>query len=621
MNTSTMSTKPIFILGLSCYYHDSAAALLKDGVIVAAAQEERFSRVKHDASFPRNAIAYCLAEAGIRIKDVDHIAFYEDSDLKFKRLQATYKDFFPQSIPLILRSLPKWLFRGDWRRGLIKQFEQEFGLRLSEARFSKFEHHLSHAASAFYPAPFDEAAILVIDGVGEFTTTSIWHGKGNQIESKFEVQFPHSIGLLYSAFTYYTGFKVNSGEYKVMGLAPYGKPRFADVIRDCLFKLSQDGSFKMDQSYFDYATGEGMTRQKLHDLFGGAPREPETPVTQREMDIARSLQEVTEEAMLSLARRARDETQSKHLCLAGGVALNCVGNGKILNSGIFDRVWIQPAAGDAGGALGAALLHHYRSLGKERKADAADAMFGAYLGPRFESTAVRKVLSARSAVFHHYDSEDALIQATAEILATGKVVGWHQGRMEFGPRALGARSILGDPRSPEMQRTMNLKIKYRESFRPFAPAVLKEHVHEYFDFEGESPYMLLVASVHERIRLSKNSREDKLFGIDLLNVPRSQLPAITHVDYSARIQTVDERRNPRFYQLLRAFYERTGCPVLVNTSFNVRGEPIVCTPDDSWRCFMRTEMDALVVENFILLKSEQQMLQDDTDWRREFKLD
>jgi carbamoyltransferase len=593
------------ILGISAYYHDSAAALLVDGEIVAAAQEERFTRKKHDAGFPHQAVTFCLARAGIALDDVDRIVFYDKPLLKFERLLETYLAFAPRGFASFKTAMPIWLreklFLKDLLLSELKRYGKE---KVDPARLLFSEHHLSHAASAFYPSPFDEAVVLTMDGVGEWTTTSLAIGRGNTLEMVKEIHFPHSLGLLYSAFTYYTGFKVNSGEYKVMGLAPYGQPKYAQTILDHLIDLKPDGSFHLDMSYFDYCTGLTMTSAKFHDLFGAPPRKSDQALTQREMDLAASVQAVTEEAMLRLVRSAVAETGIENVCLAGGVALNCVGNGKVLRDGAAKNLWIQPAAGDAGGALGAALIGHYLHLDQPRRAMQPDAMRGAYLGPEFEQTDIERRLRAAGAVFTVLD-DAALFDACAQGLADEKALGWFQGRMEFGPRALGGRSILGDPRSPRMQSTLNLKVKYRESFRPFAPSVLREQVAAWFELDGDSPYMLLVADVVEARRKTMSEAEQQLFGIDKLNVPRSDIPAVTHVDYSARIQTVHAGTNPRYHALISRFNQLTGCPVVVNTSFNVRGEPIVCTPEDAFRCFMGTEIELLAVGNCLMRKEEQ----------------
>jgi carbamoyltransferase len=588
------------ILGISAYYHDSAACLVRDGKIVAAAQEERFTRKKHDYRFPENAIDYCLAEAGISHAELDIVAFYDKPLLKFERLLETYLAYAPVGFRLFLMGLPLWL-----KQKLYTPRELDAGLKgRYQGRYVFLEHHESHAASAFFPSPFQEAAILTLDGVGEWTTGSIALGRGNEIKLIKELRFPHSLGLLYSAFTYFTGFKVNSGEYKLMGLAPYGEPIYRDLILEKLLDLKDDGSFRMDMSYFAYTYKDVMTSKKMDALFGGPPRRSETEITQREMDIAASIQAVTEEVMLRIARYAHQLTGCRNLTMAGGVALNCVGNGKILRDGPFENVWIQPAAGDAGGALGAATFVWHQLLGNERVASPTDSQQGSLLGPAYGAAEIRSFLDSQHAVYRHYENEDDLAKAVAELIASENVVGHVAGRMEFGPRALGARSILGDARSPKMQSVMNVKIKFRESFRPFAPAVLREDVDEYFDMRPneDSPYMLLVAPVKHEKRTADVSRKR---GLDKLKELRSTVPAITHVDYSARVQTIDAQRAPRFYKILRAFKDLTGCPVLINTSFNVRGEPIVCTPRDAYRCFMHTNMDVLVIENFVLLRKEQ----------------
>ncbi len=611
------------ILGISAYYHDSAAALVQDGRIAAAVQEERFSRKKHDARFPLHAVKLCLEQGGIQFSDLDEVVFYDKPLIKFERLLETYLSYAPKGFRSFLAAMPVWLKEKLFLKTVLKQALAELGsCRIDELPPLLFaEHHQSHAASAFFPSPYEEAAVLCMDGVGEWATTSVWHGKGNRLDALWEIDFPHSLGLLYSAFTYYTGFKVNSGEYKLMGLAPYGEPKYRDLILDHLLDLKADGTFRLDMSYFNYATGLTMTNRKFDRLFGAPPRKPETPIAQREMDIARSIQTVTEEVVLRLARSIHRETGLEHLCLAGGVALNCVANGRLLREGPFKDIWIQPAAGDAGGALGAALASWYQRHDKPRgAAEGRDQMQGSYLGPRFGDEAVRGYLDSVGAKYRRL--EDGEMEAElAELLADEKVLGWFRGRMEFGPRALGGRSIVGDPRSPKMQSVMNLKIKYRESFRPFAPVVLAERVSEFFEHEGESPYMLIVAPVREALRMPMTEEQERLFGIDKLNVPRSSLPAITHVDYSARIQTVHDDTNPKFAALLREFDRITGCPVLVNTSFNVRGEPIVGSPEDAYRCFMRTEMDYLVVENYLLDKRDQPQWEEEGDWRTEFELD
>jgi carbamoyltransferase len=603
------------ILGISAFYHDSAACLVRDGEIVAAAQEERFSRKRHDADFPAQAVAYCLAEAGIDPAALDYVAFYDKPLRKFERLLESYLGVAPRGLRSFLAAMPVWLKEKLFTRVLLRRGLEGFA---GEILFG--EHHESHAASAFYPSPFEEAAVLTMDGVGEWATSSYGWGRGDQLELLGELRYPHSLGMLYSAFTYYTGFKVNSGEYKVMGLAPYGQPRYAELILSELMELKDDGSFKLNMKYFGYLTGLTMTNDAFARLFGGSPRAAESQVTQREMDLAASVQAVTEEVMLRMARHVHRETGSRNLCLAGGVALNCVGNGRVLREGPFERVWIQPAAGDAGGALGAALLVHHRVLGNPRRVAPHDAMRGAYLGPAYDAEAIRRTLDGFGAVYEELDTA-AFVERVADLLAAESVVGWFQGRMEFGPRALGARSIIGDPRSPRMQSVMNLKIKYRESFRPFAPAVLRERVHEWFELDADSPYMLLVAPVRPERRVDLTEAQRALFGIERLNVPRSQIPAVTHVDYSARVQTVHRETNPIFHALLERFGERTGVPILVNTSFNVRGEPIVCTPEQAYVCFMRTEMDVLAIGPFILEKRRQPPWRESTDWRAEIAPD
>lgn len=597
----------MIILGISAYYHDSAACILKDDEIIAAAQEERFTRVKHDSSFPHQAVKYCLEEAGISPADIDHVAFYDKPFLKFERLLETYLAFAPRGVASFVTSMPVWMKDKLFQKSVItKELKKLLGKTTPwYDRIVFSEHHLSHAASAFFPSPFEEAAILTMDGVGEWATTVLAIGKGNDIRIHKEINFPHSLGLLYSAFTYYTGFKVNSGEYKVMGLAPYGEPRYADIIKDNLIDIKEDGSFHLDMSYFNYCTGLRMTNRRFHALFGGPPRKPEALLTQREMDLAASIQKVTEEVVVKLARSIAKETKQSNLCLAGGVALNCVANGILLREELFENIWIQPAAGDAGGALGAALGVYHLMAGKPRVvAKTIDGMNGSYLGPCFSDSEVSSRLSDAGAHFTEH-TEKEIIELTAGALAEGKAIGWMHGRMEFGPRALGGRSIIADARSPSMQKLLNLKVKFRESFRPFAPSVLREDVAEWFDMDTDSPYMLLVADVVTNKRRQMTEEERALFGIDKLNVPRSDIPAITHVDYSARVQTVHKETNPRYYQVIQRFKELTGCPVIVNTSFNVRGEPIVCTPEDAFKCFMGTELDILVVEHAILHKEKQ----------------
>ena len=592
------------ILGISAFYHDSAAALVDDGRIVAAAQEERFSRKKHDARFPASAMRYCMDEAGIRMDGIDHVVFYDKPFLKFERLVETYAAFAPRGFSSFRMSIPLWLREKLFLKDLlIKEIEKIAGKGNWNGQLLFSEHHLSHAASAFFPSPFEEAVVLTMDGVGEWATTSAAIGKGNSLEVHKEIHFPHSLGLLYSAFTYYTGFKVNSGEYKVMGLAPYGEPKYVDRIFEHLIDVKADGSFRLDLSYFDYCAGLTMTNGKFDDLFGGPPRKPEQLLTQHHMDLTASLQAATEEVVLRLTRSLRKETGITNLCLAGGVALNCVANGKVLRDRQFEQIYIQPAAGDAGGALGAALVGYHMQLGQKRRVN-GDAMRGSYLGPSFAQPEIEARLKSCGARFEVLDDE-LFLATCAEDLSQGKALGWFQGRMEFGPRALGNRSVLGDPRSPTMQKTLNLKVKYRESFRPFAPSVLRGRVSEWFELDGDSPYMLLVADVVKSRRRAMTPEEAGLFGIDKLNVPRSDIPAVTHVDYSARVQTVHEDTNPRYFALLSAFERKTGCPVLVNTSFNVRGEPIVGTPEDAFRCFMGTELDVLAVGNCYLRKDAQ----------------
>jgi len=610
------------ILGISAFYHDSAAALVVDGRIVAAAQEERFSRVKHDYRFPQQAVDYCLAEAGIGPADLDYVGFYDKPLTKFERLIETYLAYVPRGYRSFRQAMPLWLKQ---KLHLPREMRKSLRDKYS-GRFVFTDHHESHAASAFIPSPFDEAAILTLDGVGEWSTTCCGHGRGNRIELARELRFPHSLGLLYSAFTYYLGFRVNSGEYKIMGLAPYGEPRFRDAILEHLMDLKPDGSFRLDMSYFNYCQGLTMTGEKFHRLFGGPPRKPESRVTQREMDLAASVQAVTEEVMLRCARFAHEQTGSKNLVLAGGVALNCVGNGRILREGPFENLWIQPAAGDAGGALGTALFIWHQLLDHPRSPNGRDAQQGSLLGPAYSQKQLRTVLNEAGAVYSVAGSDEELCDEVADLIAAEKVVGWFQGRMEFGPRALGARSILGDARSERMQSVMNLKIKFRESFRPFAPIVMREHVDAYFEMRpGEdSPYMLLVAPVREEYRAELPEEYHQAFGIEKLNYRRSSVPAVTHVDFSARVQTVDPERNPLLYRLMGRFYEKTGCPVMVNTSFNVRSEPIVCTPQDALRCFLMTDMDALVLGRHILHKEEQPQQASEQDRREhlaQFQLD
>jgi carbamoyltransferase len=617
-----MST--VHILGISAFYHDSAACLIRNGEIIAAAQEERFTRIKHDRGFPAHAVRYCLAAGDLKLADLRYIVFYDKPLVKFERIIETYLAYAPKGLRSFITAMPVWMkeklfLRTLLRKELLAAVSDTSARELPVFLFS--EHHESHAASAFYPSPFEEAAILCLDGVGEWATTSAWLGQGNNLTPLWEIPFPHSLGLLYSAFTYYTGFKVNSGEYKIMGLAPYGNPVYVQKIYDHLLDLKPDGTFRLNMDYFNYCQGLTMTGPRFDELFGGAPRRPEGEVTQKEMNLARSIQEVTEEVMLRLSRTLQRETGLDSLCLAGGVALNCVGNGRILREGPFRNLWIQPAAGDAGGAVGAALAGWHLYDDQPRQVNSAgDSMMGSYLGPAYSNEAIELFLAGSRAPYDRLAEVDLLERVAGE-LAAGKVVGWLQGRMEFGPRALGNRSILGDARNTKMQAVMNLKIKYRESFRPFAPSVLREKVADYFELVTDSPYMLLVAPVREKRRLAGNSQMEHARGIELLNQPRSDIPAVTHLDYSARVQTVHPETNPRYHALLEAFEAKTGCAVLVNTSFNVRGEPIVCSPEDAYRCFMRTEMDVLVLENCILYKERQEPLRADANWRREFVLD
>jgi carbamoyltransferase len=610
------------ILGISAYYHDSAAALVVDGAIVAAAQEERFTRKKHDPDFPRQAIEYCLAEAGLSVAELDYVVFYDKPLVKFERLLETYLAYTPRGFKSFLAAIPIWLKEKLYLKKTLKRELSALG-DLAESDLPQLmftQHHQSHAASAFYPGPFQRAGVLCLDGVGEWATSTVWLGEDNRLEPAWEIDFPHSLGLLYSAFTYYTGFKVNSGEYKLMGLAPYGEPRYVDTILDNLVDLKDDGTFRLNMKYFNFATGLTMTNRHFDKLFDGPPRAAEAELTQREMDLARSIQVVTEEIVLKLARTVHKELNVDYLCLAGGVALNCVSNGRLLREGPFKDVWVQPAAGDAGGALGAALAIWHQHLDNPRTAEAGDSMRGSYLGPRFSNQAIGAYLDSIGAVYREIDDQQ-LMPELADILAAENVVGWFQGHMEFGPRALGGRSILGDPRSVKMQTTMNLKIKYRESFRPFAPAVKADKVSQWFEHDRSSPYMLMVANVASDKCIPMSDEQSSLFGIDKLNIPRSQIPAVTHVDYSARIQTVHQHTNPRFYQLLDCFEKKTDCPVLINTSFNVRGEPIVATPEDAYRCFMRSEMDYLALENILLAKTDQPHWEDDARWKEEFSLD
>ena len=632
-----------YILGISAFYHDSAACLIKGEKIIAAAQEERFTRKKHDQAFPKEAIRYCLKEAGITLDEVEHLGFYDKPFLKFERLLETYLTETPRGFKSFVMAIPVWLkeklflkdtlikdfanLQADLDSKINKEDKKQFK-SLKEKITNKLlfaEHHQSHAASCFYPSPFKDAAIINMDGVGEWVTTSIMRGSENNMEVLKEIHFPHSIGLLYSAFTYYTGFKVNSGEYKLMGLAPYGTPKYAKLIKDNLLDLKPDGSFKLRMRYFNYTTGLTMTSKKFHDLFGREPRKAETEISQFEMDIAASIQKVTEEIVIKLAKTAKKITKSKNLCLSGGVALNCVANGKILKEKIFDNIFIQPASGDAGGALGVAFSIYYQHLKNQRTTfkNGKDNMQGSYLGIKSDNKEVQDYLDSVGAKYKKVKSKKELTEILAKELAKEKVLGWHQGRMEFGPRALGARSIIGDPRSENMQKTMNLKIKYRESFRPFAPAVLRSDITNYFDIDDvDSPYMLMVAPINDKIKVKgSEEKQKKLFGIDKLNIKRSKLPAITHVDYSARLQTIHEDTNPRFHALITEFKKETGCSVLINTSFNVRGEPIVCSPEDSYKCFMRTGMDVLAIEDFILFKEDQPSFDDKEDWQNEYELD
>ena len=603
------------ILGISAFYHDSAACLVRDGRIIAAVQEERFTRTKHDASFPRFSVEYCLREGNIGIAEIDFVAFYEKPFLKFDRILHTHLACAPKGLRSFLKAMPLWIKEKVWMKELIRK---ELGY---DGKIIFPEHHESHAASAFFPSPFQEAAFLTVDGVGEWTTTSFGVGRANEVEIFGELHFPHSVGLLYSAFTYFTGFRVNSGEYKLMGLAPYGEPKYVSVILKELIDLKEDGSFRLNMRYFDYCAGLAMTHTRFEKLFDGPPRKPESRLTQRDMDLARSIQDVTEEIMLRMARHVRKETGLRCLCLAGGVTLNSVANGRILREAVFDRIWTQPAAGDAGGALGAALVVWHQYLDKPRQADGRnDFQMGSYLGPGFSREQIHEFLTTQNVPFEELDDEE-IPERVADLIADGKVIGWFQGRMEFGPRALGARSILGDARSPRMQETMNLKIKFRESFRPFAPSVLRERVSDYFELDAESPYMLLVSPVARSKRRELSADEQGQFGLQKLLTIRSDIPAVTHVDYSARIQTVTEEQNPVYYRTIKRFEEKYGCPVIINTSFNVRGEPIVCAPEHAYLCFMRTNMDYLLLGNFLVEKKEQKPLDKDIDWLKEFELD
>jgi carbamoyltransferase len=605
----------MYILGISAFYHDSSACLVKDGEIIAAAQEERFTRKKHDHEFPSNAIQYCLKEAGINSAELDFVAFYEKPLLKFERILETYLAFAPIGIKSFLKAMPLWIKKKIW----IKEFIKDELNYLGNIVFP--EHHESHAASAFFPSPFQQAAFITLDGVGEWSTSSFGIGKDNQIELLADIQFPHSLGLLYSAFTYYTGFRVNSGEYKVMGLAPYGEPKYKKLILDHLIDVKNDGSFKMNMDYFDYCTGLAMTNSKFHKLFGGLPRKPESKLTQKEMDLACSVQEVTEEIVMKMAKFVRKETGMKYLCLAGGVALNCVANGKLLRSGLFDDIWVQPAAGDAGGAVGCALFTWYQYLNNQRKADdKSDFMQGAYLGPKFSNDSIESFLK-KNDVYYETLTDEELPEKIADLIVDEQIIGWFQGRMEFGPRALGSRSIIGDARSSDMQKTINLKIKFRESFRPFAPSIRADNISDYFEIDRESPYMLFVANVKKDKQVEMTEKQNSYFGLDKLNVVRSELPAVTHVDYSARIQSVTKQTNHRYHEMLTKINDKYGCPVVVNTSFNVRGEPLVCSPKDAYLCFMRTGMDYLIMGNLLIDKNKQRKLSDNFDWQKEFELD
>jgi len=605
----------MYIIGISAFYHDSAACLINNGEIVAAAQEERFTRKKQDKSFPINAIKFCLKHENIKIEDIDYISYYEKPLLKFDRLIKTYLTYAPLGFKSFEKAMKAWIGEKLYIKKIIKN-ELNYNGQIVFP-----EHHESHASSAFFASPFDEAAFLTMDGVGEWSTSSYGIGKANKIQVIADIRFPHSLGMLYSAFTSYAGFRVNSGEYKVMGLAPYGKAKFKNLIYEYLIDVKDDGSFKMNMDYFNYCTGFTMTNSKFHKLFGSSPRKPESKITQRDMDLARSVQEVTEEVVMKMAKHIRKVTGMRRLCLAGGVALNCVANGKLLRSGLFDEIWIQPAAGDAGAAVGCALFTWYQYLGNQRKADnKSDFMQGTYLGPEFKNGSIESFLKKNKYSFQALTDEE-LPEKIADLIADEKVIGWFQGRMEFGPRALGSRTIIGDARSPEMQKTMNLKIKYRESFRPFAPSVRAENISEYFEIDCESPYMLLVANIQKDKQVNMSDEQKSCFGLEKLNVARSEVPAITHVDYSARIHSVNEKTNPRYHAMLTKFNDKYGCPVIVNTSFNVRGEPIVCTPKDAYICFMRTEMDYLIMGNYLLDKRKQQPLAGDSDWRSEFELD
>ena len=609
------------IIGISCFYHDSAACLIRDGKIIAATQEERFTRIKHDNNFPENSIKYCLMEGKLKPNEIDNIVFYEKPFVKFERLLETYFAFAPLGFKSFSMSMPLWIKDKLFQKSIIIKLLKNISDEIDWTKILLFsEHHLSHASSAFFPSPFNKAAILTLDGVGEWTTTSVSIGNENKIKILKEIHFPHSLGLLYSAITFYIGFKVNSGEYKVMGLAPYGKPIYVDLIKKNLIKIFDDGSYQLNMKYFNYCTGLTMTNSRFHNLFGGPPRNPETKITQKEMDLAASIQKIIEEVVIKLARNVASETQMKNLCLSGGVALNCVSNGILLKEKIFENIWIQPASGDAGGALGAALGAWHIHYKKKRYANLKkDAMLGSYLGPSFNNIQIEKTLKEKKAIFHKFTSTD-IIKKTALALSEGKAIGWMQGRMEFGPRALGSRSIIADPRSSIMQKQLNLKVKYRESFRPFAPSILLQDLSHWFELDVESPYMLMVSDVKKNHQIKISEKEEKLFGIDRLNVPKSSIPAVTHVDYSARIQTVTKDTNPKYFALISEFKKITGCPILVNTSFNIRGEPIVCSPEDAFRCFMGTELDFLVIEDFFLDKNEQCKITN-KDYKYSYELD
>ena len=605
----------MYILGISAFYHDSAAALIKDGKIIAAAQEERFTRIKHDSVFPINAINYCMQEARINSSDIRIVTFYDKPFLKFERILETYLAYAPKGIKSFLKSMPIWIKKKLWIKALIQD------LLGYDGKIIFPEHHASHAASTFFVSPFEEAAFLTMDGVGEWTTTSYGIGYGNKIEIQADIRFPNSLGLLYSAFTHYAGFRVNSGEYKVMGLAPYGEPKFKNLIYDHLIDVKDDGSFTMNMDYFNYNVGLTMTSKKFDILFGGPPRKPESELTQKEMDLARSIQEVTQEIVLKMVKHVREITRMNNLCLAGGVALNCVANGEILRSKIFDDIFIQPAAGDAGGAIGSAMIAWYQYLDNKRTVEKnTDCMQGCYLGPEFSNDQIKEYLDENKYNYQMLDSNE-IAEKIADLIASKNVIGWFQGRMEFGPRALGSRTIIGDARSSQMQKTINLKIKYRESFRPFAPSIREENISEYFEIDRPSPYMLLVAKVKKEKQVKMTKDQKNAFGLDKLNIVRSDIPAVTHVDYSARIQSVSKKTNPIYHEMLTKFYEKYGCPVIINTSFNVRGEPIVCTPKDAYLCFMRTEMDYLILNNFLLKKVDQTPLKKDKDWKNKFELD